>query len=503
MADKEVLIKVGAKDEASATLQGVFTKLKDNTIKIASGLGLMAIGKKAIESAMEFEDQMFNIGLKLQNKELTDEYAQNISDLAMNSSVPLSDLADGFFKITQEAIGANDRMAILTAGADLQEIGMGNLSESLDLITRYMKAYAIDTSQANEVANLFFQAFQEGNTTVSEMASGGMTDLIVSAKNVGVSGEEMIATFTALTTAGLDTSGAVGALNRIFLGVVKDGDVLKESLGRLGVDGFDVLVEKKGGLAGALQAIMTDLNNNGVSAMDAFKGMDTYNALMALASGEGGTMEKYKAVLAELTGGQNEFNKSLDDSNTRVSNSWDTIKNKFNVSLKDLGSALLPTASVALGILGAGIEAAADLVRAMGDRVTEMFTMMKQGLDIIIGYWTNLINTIKRAINAVKEYLGFGGGDAPKAGVATEMSAGANIGFRANGGGVSQNAPYIVGERGPEMFVPASSGRIAPSTNGITLNVNVSGNSVGDADELADVISNKIMQTLKFNTQVM
>jgi hypothetical protein len=37
------------------------------------------------------------------------------------------------------------------------------------------------------------------------------------------------------------------------------------------------------------------------------------------------------------------------------------------------------------------------------------------------------------------------------------------LGFRANGGPVSGNAPYIVGERGPELFVPSVSGRVVPN----------------------------------------
>jgi hypothetical protein len=40
---------------------------------------------------------------------------------------------------------------------------------------------------------------------------------------------------------------------------------------------------------------------------------------------------------------------------------------------------------------------------------------------------------------------------------------GSLIGFRANGGPVSSQSPYIVGERGPELFVPSVSGRVVPN----------------------------------------
>jgi len=39
---------------------------------------------------------------------------------------------------------------------------------------------------------------------------------------------------------------------------------------------------------------------------------------------------------------------------------------------------------------------------------------------------------------------------------------------RATGGLVSPERPYLVGERGPELFVPASAGRVEPSREGVT-----------------------------------
>ena len=72
------------------------------------------------------------------------------------------------------------------------------------------------------------------------------------------------------------------------------------------------------------------------------------------------------------------------------------------------------------------------------------------------------------------------------------------LGFRANGGPVSGGKPYVVGERGPEIFTPGVSGKITPnsqlggSTN-VVVNVDASGSSVeGDEDkgkELGRLIS--------------
>jgi hypothetical protein len=40
---------------------------------------------------------------------------------------------------------------------------------------------------------------------------------------------------------------------------------------------------------------------------------------------------------------------------------------------------------------------------------------------------------------------------------------GSIFGKRASGGPVSSGAPYLVGERGPELFVPSSAGQVIPN----------------------------------------
>ena len=77
--------------------------------------------------------------------------------------------------------------------------------------------------------------------------------------------------------------------------------------------------------------------------------------------------------------------------------------------------------------------------------------------------------------------------------------------FRANGGPVSSGKSYMVGERGPEMFVPNTGGRIVPnsdmgSATNVVVNVDASGSSVeGDEErgkELGQMLSAAIQSEL-------
>jgi len=123
-------------------------------------------------------------------------------------------------------------------------------------------------------------------------------------------------------------------------------------------------------------------------------------------------------------------------------------------------------------------------------------------------------------MQAVKLFMSFGapifGGGAPasKYGSAANLAGpGGNFGLgsgpgfadpklfapptlmaaKALGGPVSRNQPYLVGERGPEMFVPGAQGNIVPNNAmgggaSVTVNVDASGSSVeGDGNQAAQL----------------
>jgi phage-related minor tail protein len=71
---------------------------------------------------------------------------------------------------------------------------------------------------------------------------------------------------------------------------------------------------------------------------------------------------------------------------------------------------------------------------------------------------------------------------------------------RAGGGPVAAGTPYMVGERGPEMFVPRSSGTILPNSAGGGVNVYVNYQpsvSLADKAEVENKLAPIIKQALR------
>lgn len=81
-------------------------------------------------------------------------------------------------------------------------------------------------------------------------------------------------------------------------------------------------------------------------------------------------------------------------------------------------------------------------------------------------------STVRAGLGSV---LGGGGGQGGLLGLGTAL-LGSVLGLpgRATGGPVAPGRGYLVGERGPELFVPTSSGSIAPMASGASRDVRVS-----------------------------
>ena len=99
-------------------------------------------------------------------------------------------------------------------------------------------------------------------------------------------------------------------------------------------------------------------------------------------------------------------------------------------------------------------EAFADMLKGMAA------ALIQQGAQMIAQY---MAIALARALAGMGGSGGGGFSGAPQlSGI--PFSAG-GIGYRANGGPVNENAPYIVGENGPELFVPGKSGTVVNNSD--------------------------------------
>jgi len=142
---------------------------------------------------------------------------------------------------------------------------------------------------------------------------------------------------------------------------------------------------------------------------------------------------------------------------------------------------------VTINVLTRAIRIATSVVKgfkAGWDFLTDTLAKIINQIDSLISKIKEL-NVFKAARNFVSGVLGFGGG-------------------RAEGGFVQSNKSFLVGERGPELFIPNVAGNIVPNNKlagagGITLNI--SGNTFLD-DTAAEHFGDQIVRVLKQNIRI-
>ena len=214
-------------------------------------------------------------------------------------------------------------------------------------------------------------------------------------------------------------------------------------------------------------------------------------------------LDAQKAIIYEgqnaLTANQLNLQRELDVLQSQSDQDRLTSLQKAVEKQYELNTAVQNQLQLADGVantLGQGLGSAFNALISGAQGWEKSLQQIASGVLIDIANQLIRIFVIEQAINAIKTFLtpfsaatplGAGGGTVGKFG-----TLGPNYGIpqRAKGGPVSSGQTYMVGERGPELFVPGRSGTIVAndkmgggSTN-VVVNVDASGSKVeGDEQE--------------------
>jgi phage-related minor tail protein len=169
--------------------------------------------------------------------------------------------------------------------------------------------------------------------------------------------------------------------------------------------------------------------------------------------------------------------------------------------------------------IGQGIED--GIVSGLTDAVMGTQTLAQAAIGVLNNLKRKLVEVaMQRAVSGIGNFFGnalsgiFGGGRSPIP-LVTDTSLGSDFsnlvtaGAFANGGRPPVGRPSLVGEQGPEIFVPKVAGTIIPNNaiggggttnNMITVNVDATGSSVqgngSEADQLGGLIASVVQATI-------
>ena len=415
-------------DKRMLVLSDAFAKQTNRAEKLALAFKLFDSEGAALVNTL-------SLGSK-EMKTLMDEAGTLGLVMSTDAAKGVEKANDAFFKLTSLFKGVSLQM---TAG----------LAPAIEAISTLLK-------------DRFLKDIKAAGGTVEEFGRVMAIDFIESAKTVVTAGATIangvIRTYNAMITAKTAYDRLMGKQNVDT--IAKDLSIINDLLGssklnpdRIRFFGDDGIVEyysdaelkeKKAALTKELTSLTATGQTSSLIDL-----IDPTKVLSGLSVAQVAVKDYTKAV--ENLGKANEdtekslgaFAQTFDDWSKALPNYNESVKMLTNQGLNGLTDALTA------GVTGAANFA--DAIKSMAKSVVDSLIKMliqKYIVDAAFGFITGKIDG--------------GGGNLSAGGVQSVTVAGGR-GALAIGGPVQAGSPYMVGERGPEMFVPNQSGSIIPN----------------------------------------
>jgi TP901 family phage tail tape measure protein len=260
--------------------------------------GLNMIIRKLTGYFKDWEKSFTNV-LTLMNDEQIDKYAKSMEEGAINVmkkyGLTIEDTNKALFDAVSAGIPAGESIKFLNEAAQLAISGVTSLSVAVDGMTSILKAYSLETEEANKVAAAFFTAQKYGKTTVAELASG-IGKVAPIAQQAGVSYQELLAATAELTLKGIKTEEAFTALRGAFTALIKPGKQAELVLREFNVP-VGATEVKAAGLGKTLEALNRIIKENPDAIARAIPNIRGFMAVTALS---GDALVHYDTVLKDI-----------------------------------------------------------------------------------------------------------------------------------------------------------------------------------------------------------
>jgi len=209
--------------------------------------------------------------------EQIDRVAENLSDTMGVQGGKAAVLGAAYQAVSAGALDMNEALEVTEASLRLSIAGLSDTESATRAVSSVLNVYGRENIDAAEASDKLFTAVRLGVTRLSEV-SDSLGNAISTAGQLGVSIDELLAGFVALTKSGLGPQEAMTALNRAMFELTKGSDDIDGVFRSLGFENGRAAIATLG-FQGALTALNDELAKSG---QDVFDASDSIRALKAL-----------------------------------------------------------------------------------------------------------------------------------------------------------------------------------------------------------------------------
>lgn len=400
-------VAAGAAKTAVAAIAGIST-------------ALAGVAAAAVKAGAEYETSLAKVGT------IADTSAKSLSSLSGEILQLSNDTGEGAAQLNEALYSAISAGADTEYAVDLVAVavkaargGFTDTETAVDGLTSALNAYAMETADAEELANKFLVTQNLGKTTFGQLA-GSIGTVAPTANAAGVSVEELLASVAALTANGIGTSEAMTGMKAALSNIIKPTGEAAKLAQQLGIDFSAASLQTKG-WAGFLADLQEKTGGNTDQLATLFGSVEALNTVLTLTSDQG------TALMTKALGEMETNATALDDAYEAMSGTLEVTVKKIGTNLKNLGiqfyeSVQGPAQEAANGALEAvqTLSAAfqegglSGAVQALGGLVADALTTLASSapafidtaVELVRSFLFGLRNNLPEIASAALEIVG-------------------------------------------------------------------------------------------------
>lgn len=296
-----------------------------------------------------------------------EQLKDKVADLAAELPIARDQLANGLYQVISNGVPEDNWIDYLKKSAKASVGGISDLGETVKVTSTVIKNYGLDWTAANEIQDKIQLTAKNGVTSFEQLAQS-LPMVTGNAATLGISINELMASFATLTGVSGNTAEVATQLSAVFTSLVKPSSEATKQAQEMGIQ-FDAAAIKA---AGGMQNFLLDLDKN-VKAYAARTGQleqTIYSKLFGSA--------RAMRALIPITG---ELSEKFGQNVEAMKNSAGTIDDAFGI-MAGTGSAKIQKLKNAIADMTDGITSKLSILRPalnisaeVGNTVVAIFAM--------------------------------------------------------------------------------------------------------------------------------
>ena len=250
--------------KAAKETTSMFDKLAATCIKINNVREAIAGVSDAIDGFLapsrDFEDAMLKVNTMAGlNEAQFEEMRSAIRDLSKDVPMSAAALSEGMYAVISNGFEASEQMEVLRASARSAIGGCADLSKGKGVTANVVKNYGLTGDYAATVQDKIQLAAKNGVTSFEEL-SAALPAVTANAATLGVSVDELLASYATLTGVSGNTAAVSTQLGAIFTALAKPSSEASRLAAEMGVQFDAAAIRAAGGMQNFLTSLSADID---------------------------------------------------------------------------------------------------------------------------------------------------------------------------------------------------------------------------------------------------